>query len=363
MLTLNGTNTYSGITIVNAGSLALGNTLALQNSTLDTSGEGAISFSTLTAATLGGLQGSNALSLRNSSSIAVALTVGNNNSSTTLSGNLTGSGSLMKIGSGKLTLGGANTYSGGTTVTGGTLNLTNTSGSATGSGNVTVGNGTANSGTIAGTGSIGTTAAPINTFTINVGGTLNSGVTVNTTNGSSAGNINLGTGLVTINTTVTFTLGGEIDATVSGSSGTTGLAYGQIAFGNSTVSLAGAKLELTASNYTYQPGDILYLLTDPGASGWASGSTYLEDQNGNPIYNGGYYTIAGTNDTFKVSYLADPGVELQAQPADVPEASTVAMLAGAAMMGLGYVGLRRIRRRNDDDGSAEAEGVNEKVAS
>ena len=82
---------------------------------------GAVSFGSLTAATLGGLQGSNALALQDSSAAAVAFTVGNNNSSTTFSGSLTGGGSLTKNGSGKLTLSNTNTYTGATTVNAGTL--------------------------------------------------------------------------------------------------------------------------------------------------------------------------------------------------------------------------------------------------
>jgi autotransporter-associated beta strand protein len=52
-----------------------------------------------------------------------ALTVGNNNSSTTYSGVMSGTGSLIKVGSGTLNLTGANTYTGNTTVSGGTLEL------------------------------------------------------------------------------------------------------------------------------------------------------------------------------------------------------------------------------------------------
>jgi autotransporter-associated beta strand protein len=78
---------------------------------------------TLTACTLGGLSGSYALGLTNATGAALSLSVGNNNSDTTFSGALSGSGSLKKIGSGKLTLAGVNSYTGATTVEAGTLDL------------------------------------------------------------------------------------------------------------------------------------------------------------------------------------------------------------------------------------------------
>jgi fibronectin-binding autotransporter adhesin len=100
-LKLSAANTFGGLTAVNGGTLTLANSQALQYSLLQPGGTGTVTFDTLTAATLGGLQGSGQLS------VVVNLSVGNNNASTTFSGLLSGGDALKplnKIGSGTLTL-------------------------------------------------------------------------------------------------------------------------------------------------------------------------------------------------------------------------------------------------------------------
>ena len=94
--------------------------LALQNSTVSVSVSDGLSFGTLTAATLGGLEGNNNLDLTNESDGTVALTIGANSADTTYFGNLESSGSIIKTGDGTLTLAGTNTFSGGTTINSGT---------------------------------------------------------------------------------------------------------------------------------------------------------------------------------------------------------------------------------------------------
>jgi autotransporter-associated beta strand protein len=127
MLTLTATNTFTGNMLVAGGTLTLGNPLALQQSTLDTSGAGRFNFGPYTAATLGGLTGNGTLALSNSASAAVALSAGNNSFNTTYAGALSGPGSLIKVGSGELLLtGSANSYTGGTTIAAGGLAIANT---------------------------------------------------------------------------------------------------------------------------------------------------------------------------------------------------------------------------------------------
>lgn len=131
--TLSAANTYSGATTLSAGTLIIANSAALQNSTLtySTSGGSLIVADPVAALTLGGLAGDRALPLTNTLGTPLALTVGQNNASTTYTGSPSSSGlSFTKSGSGTLTLGGTHTYTGdaiavpavvATTVSAGTL--------------------------------------------------------------------------------------------------------------------------------------------------------------------------------------------------------------------------------------------------
>jgi fibronectin-binding autotransporter adhesin len=122
---------FSGTAQVMGGILAVNSATALQNATLDynnytdTVSTGQLAFTSVTAATIGALQGSENLTLMNSvaTPAAVALTVGNNNSSTSYTGALSGGGSVTKNGTGNMTFSGANTFTGGTNVAAGTLTV------------------------------------------------------------------------------------------------------------------------------------------------------------------------------------------------------------------------------------------------
>ena len=127
-----GANTYTGPTLLKAGTLILSNQNAVAYSTVTMNG-GALQFDQgifSSAFTFGGLAATNSgtgydLALQNNATTpaAIALTVGGNNASTTYPGVLSGAGSLVKTGSGTLTLSTVNTFSGATTINAGALAL------------------------------------------------------------------------------------------------------------------------------------------------------------------------------------------------------------------------------------------------
>jgi fibronectin-binding autotransporter adhesin len=119
---LNASNSFTGDTNIDSGTVTLGNSNALSGSTLNYNSQGGtLSFGTLTSATLGGIKGNQSLALNSS----MALTVGNG-SNQSYSGVLSGSGaSVTKTGSGTWTITSSPTYTGGTTVSNGTMTLTN----------------------------------------------------------------------------------------------------------------------------------------------------------------------------------------------------------------------------------------------
>lgn len=118
-LNLTVANTFSGTYRAALGTLKIDHALALQNGTLDlrASDAGTINLNNLSA-TIGALTGSRNLALGTGTT-----SIGNNSSSTTYSGILSGTGSLVKTGNGTLTLSGANNYTGTTRVASGTLAL------------------------------------------------------------------------------------------------------------------------------------------------------------------------------------------------------------------------------------------------
>jgi autotransporter-associated beta strand protein len=163
-LILSGANTYTGGTTVSDGTLQVGNTNAFSSNSAYTVAGGAVLGLNGFDQTIGSLAGSGAVTLG-----GAALTTGNDNTSTTFSGAISGTGGLTKIGSGALILSGLNTYTGATSVNGGTLEV---DGSIANSQSVNVNSGA----TLSGTGIVDPA-----TTTIMSGGTLAPGNASNPT--------------------------------------------------------------------------------------------------------------------------------------------------------------------------------------
>nr|WP_285961086.1 Ig-like domain-containing protein [Pseudomonas tohonis] len=119
--TLSGTNTYTGVTLLaNYGWLKLsGDASMADNSVVRVNGNSVLTL--LSNQTIGSLASNNV-----SASIQLGnytLTAGGDNTSTTVAGVISGTGSLVKQGSGILNLSGSNTYGGTTTVAAGALSI------------------------------------------------------------------------------------------------------------------------------------------------------------------------------------------------------------------------------------------------
>jgi fibronectin-binding autotransporter adhesin len=115
VLTLSGANTYTGATTVSSGILTVSGSLS--DSTAVSVSSGA-TYALGASDTIGSIAGAGTVSLSSHT-----LTAGGDNSSTSLSGIITGTGALTKAGTGTLTLSGSNTYTGKTTINGGTITL------------------------------------------------------------------------------------------------------------------------------------------------------------------------------------------------------------------------------------------------
>ncbi|NMY39756.1 DUF4347 domain-containing protein [Pseudomonas sp. WS 5013] len=119
--TLSGTNTYTGATLLaNYGWLKLsGDASMADNNVVRVNGNSVLTL--LSNQTIGSLASNNV-----SASIQLGsytLTAGGDNTSTTVAGVISGTGSLVKQGSGILNLSGSNTYGGTTTVAAGALSI------------------------------------------------------------------------------------------------------------------------------------------------------------------------------------------------------------------------------------------------
>ena len=198
-LSLQGTNSYTGDTVLQGGRLLIagGNAISDMGAVILNAGRLVVEDSE----TVGAISGAGDVTIHEGQ----ALTAGGNNATTTLSGVISGAGGLTKQGSGKLTLTATHTYTGATTVEAGQLDVTGAIASAL----VTINGGSLR---VAGT-SLSDTA------TVTLAGTGTLSLTGSETFGrlTSA----TGAGLVTLGSH-SLTLTGGADALFGGSIGGTG---------------------------------------------------------------------------------------------------------------------------------------------
>ena len=139
-LTLSGQSTYTGATAIDVGTLQAGAVNTFSPSSAFSVASNAVLNLASFNQTIGSLAGAGAVTLG-----AATLTTGNDNTSTTFSGVISGSGGLTKIGNGILTLNGANAFTGATTLNAGGLVVTGSLVSSV----------TVNSGVLSGNGTLG----------------------------------------------------------------------------------------------------------------------------------------------------------------------------------------------------------------
>ncbi|HHW8766025.1 TPA: autotransporter-associated beta strand repeat-containing protein [Salmonella enterica] len=262
-LTLSGSNSYTGGTLISSGTLVATNVDALgtgdvtDDATLELntggdfdnaiSGSGQVVKSGDDVLTLSGVNSYSGGTLISDGTLVAsnveALGTGDVTDNATLELNtggtfdnaISGSGQVEKSGDGTLTLSGSNTYTGGTLISGGTLVASNVE--ALGTGDVTndavlelntggtFDNAISGSGQVVKSGDDALTLSGSNTYT---GGTIISGGTLVATNVDA-----LGSGDVTDNATLELNTGGDFDNAISGS--------GQVVkSGDKTLTLSGA---------------------------------------------------------------------------------------------------------------------------
>jgi outer membrane autotransporter protein len=217
--TVTNTNTYTGQTTVNGGTLNVTGSIASTSVVVNNNGVLQVDGASLVDTAQVALNGTGKLKLDGSETIGALTGVGGSSvdlgantlttgdsTSTTFAGTMSGSGSLVKQGAGTFSITGNNTFTGSTNVTAGTLNVT---GALAGPVNVQSG------ATLIGTGSVGSltvasggTMSPgpvIGTLTVNGNLTLASGSTTAIDINTETPNVDL------INVTGTASVGGTLN--------------------------------------------------------------------------------------------------------------------------------------------------------
>ena len=292
--TLSGISSYLGATAVNAGTLQAGAANAFAPLSAFTVAGGATLDLAGFNQTIGSLAGAGNVTLG-----SATLSTGNDGTSTTFLGTISGSGGLTKIGGGTFTLSGISSYLGATAVNAGTLQagaanafaplsaftvaggatldlagFNQTIGSLAGAGNVTLGSATLS------TGNDGTSTTFLGTISGSGGLTKIGGGAFTLTGASSyTGPTNINAGILNVN--------GSLASTVFVNSGATLMGTGTIGGLN------------VGSGGTFAPGNSPGTMTVAGNLAFQSGALYLVQVNPSTasstnVTAGGSATLAGT---------------------------------------------------------------------
>jgi autotransporter-associated beta strand protein len=381
-LALSGANTYTGATNVAAGTLAVSGAGTAGAGSAATVAAGAVLDTTAAAAvSLGSLSGAGSVSFG-----AGTLSVGSDDTSTTFSGALSGTGTLQKLGSGTLSLAGANgaTLSAGATLSGGTLALGTAgalgTGTATllagttlrldaggtyanglqvnGAATVEVGAGaTASIGTVAGAAALTKAGAgalvltgasahsgavSVAAGTLRVDGALTGGGAVTVASGATLGGSGTVAGAVTVQSGGTLAPGGSPGRLTLGNgltlqAGSTlavellgaaaGTGYDQIAVTGGTVSLAGTLAATLGGGFAPAVGSTLVLIDNQGA-GTTTGTLAV---GGAAVAEGGAFTVGAAG--FILSYAGGTGNDVVATSAILNAAPTLDLNGAGAGTG------------------------------
>ncbi|MEZ0256989.1 MAG: autotransporter-associated beta strand repeat-containing protein, partial [Chthoniobacter sp.] len=266
-LLLSGTNTYTGGTNINSGTLTVGSGGGLGTSGTISFGGGTLQYSAANTTDY---------SARFSTAAGQSYNIDANGQNVTLASALTSSGGVLtKSGTGKLTLSGTNTYTGGTNLNGGILSL-GSAGALGTTGTISFGGGT-----------LQFTAANTTDYTARFSNTLGQLYSLDTNgqNVTLAGTMNSGAG--------TLTKIGAGTLILSGNNGYTG---GTIINGG-ILSLNSANAIGTVGSITFGGGTLQYTAnntTDYSArlDQLTSGQTYIIDTNGQTVTFGTALTNA-----------------------------------------------------------------------
>ncbi len=316
-LMLSGANNFIGTTTMAAGTLTLGNALALGGSsnTLNVTGASTLS-STLGMTVANGV-------LLNGANLTV-----NSDSALNLSGAINGTGSLTKTGSANLTLSGANNFGGGLNINAGKVILN--SAAAAGSGTITAG--------ISGTGQLDTNSAQTLNNLVQLNGNLtltgNNNLTLNGKISGSGGLIKSGTNTLTLTGANDFTGNSSLGGGTLVLTNSTALGNGQLTLTANSSLLADG---LTVGN-AINVGTRILTLTNTATStlsGALSGSGELIKQGTGTLMLSGVNTYTGTT-TVSAGTLNLSGT------GSIASSSLTTVQSGATLTGSGTLGNTRV---------------------